>query len=69
MPILLNESGGSSRLLIDGFGHEGLSSSQRQERRLVWIELHVEGGEQCCRRGIIAHQGDKFDQNTAAELA
>jgi hypothetical protein len=68
MPILLNESGSSSRLLIDGFGNEGLSSSQRQERRLVWIELHVEGGEQCCRRGIIAYQGDEIDQRASAEL-
>ena len=43
-------------------------SWRRQERRLTRIELHVEGGEKCCRPGVIAHEGDEVDQSTAAEL-
>ena|SRR5437867_9841470 len=43
-------------------------SWRRQERRLTRIELHVEGGEKCCRPEVIAHEGDEVDQSTAAEL-
>jgi len=45
-----------------------VSSWRRQERRLTWIELHVEGGEKRCCPGIIAHEGDEIDQCAAAEL-
>ena len=44
------------------------SSRQRQERRLTWIELHVEGGEKCNCPGIIPHEGDEIDQRATAEL-
>jgi hypothetical protein len=37
-------------------------------RQLIWIELHVEGGEKCSCPGIIPHQGDEIDQSAAAEL-
>jgi hypothetical protein len=57
--------------LINGLGVERLSlaSSWRQEWRLIWIELHVEGGEECRCPGIIAHDGDEIDQRAAAELS
>ena len=57
--------------VIAGFGLGPLSlvsSWRRQERRLTWIELHVEGGEKRCCPGIIAHEGDEIDQCAAAEL-
>jgi hypothetical protein len=42
--------------------------SQRQWQRLTWIELHVEGSEQCCGPRIVAHQFDEIDQSAVAEL-
>jgi hypothetical protein len=43
-------------------------SSQREGRRLIWIELHVEGSEKRCCPGIIPHEGDEIDQRAVAEL-
>jgi hypothetical protein len=58
--------------LDHGCGVERLvlaSSWRRHERRLTWIELHVECGEKRCCPGVIAHEGDEIDQGAAAELA
>ena len=44
------------------------SSWQRQGRRLIWIELHVESNEKCCCPSIIAHESDEIDQRALAEL-
>jgi hypothetical protein len=57
-------------ILIIFLGTECLSlaSSRRQWQRLAWIELHIEGSENCCCPGIIAHEGDEIDQRAAAEL-
>ena len=57
--------------LIDSLGVErwSLASSWwRYQWRLIWIELHVEGAEECRCAGIIAHEGDEIDQSTKAEL-
>jgi hypothetical protein len=35
---------------------------------LTWIELHVEGGQECGCAGIIAHEGYEIDQSPTAEL-
>src|SRR5439155_12551816 len=40
-----------------------------QERLLAGVELHVEGGQQRRRPGIIPHQRDEVDQRAAAEPA
>ena len=44
------------------------SSWRRRERRLTWIELHVESGEKRRCPGIIAHEGGEINQSAAAEL-
>jgi hypothetical protein len=43
-------------------------SWRRQERPLICVDLHVEGGEKRGCPGIIAHEGDEIDQSAAAEL-
>jgi hypothetical protein len=47
---------------------EHTPSWRRQERRLTWIELHVEGREERRCPGITAHHGDEIDQGAAAKL-
>jgi hypothetical protein len=55
------------QLFLD-LGAGPMSSWPRQDRRLTWIELHVEGGQKRYRPGIISHEGDEIDQSAAAEL-
>jgi hypothetical protein len=39
-----------------------------QQRRLIGIQLHVEGNEQRRRPGVIGHQRDEIDQSTGTEV-